>query len=384
MNSPIQQETDRLIQWFKNDAIPFWSHASINAETGASCEQLLSNGEIDKKANIRVRVQARQAFFYSVVAHLGWCDQGKTISQGLLRFSENHAAHPTADTGFTHLMDSHFKVIDIKQDLYDHAFFLLAYAWQYRAFGDENALIRAEALVAHLDKLLGAPYGGWMEGDYEYAHRRQNPHMHLFEAFMTLYEASNNAKWLARAGEIFTLFETCFYSPKDGVILEFFTENWSPAAGDVGKIVEPGHMFEWVWLLDWYSRLTGRPVLQYTRSLYEKALSMGYKEDSGLVYDAVNITGEIIDAKKRSWGLTEFIKASLVIAKQGDEKAEAAAVVGVKTLFDYYLCAEIPGSYIDRRGANDEIVEAHAPASTLYHFIVVAMELMNYCKLKNL
>lgn len=382
MSSQIQIQTDRLVQWFKQDAIPFWSRVSIDPKTGASCERLLADGSVDKKINIRVRVQARQAFFYSVAANLGWCDQGEEISRKLLDFTDTYAAHPTAGEGFTHLMDCDLKVIDIKQDLYDHAFFLLAYAWQYRAFGDKNALHRAEKLVAHLDKILSAPYGGWLEGDYEYAHRRQNPHMHLFEAFMTLYEASGEARWLARAGEIFTLFESHFYSPEKKLLLEFFTENWQPAAGAAGEVVEPGHMFEWVWLLDWYSRLTGRPVAQYTHALYEKALAIGYKEDSGLVYDAVNIHGEILEPKKRNWGLTEYIKASLVIAKD-DPTAEAAAARGVQTLFDYYLCAEVAGSYVDRRGERDEIIDAHAPASTMYHFIVLAMELMNYCKRAN-
>ncbi len=382
MSSALEKETYRLIEWFKQEAIPFWTRVSIDPVTGGSYERLLASGEVDRDVNIRVRVQARQAYVYSVAASLGWCDEGEKIANGLLAYVQKNAAHPTANAGFTHLMDSEFNVIDVKQDLYDHAFFLLAFAWQHRAFGDKGALLEAEKLMAHLDDSLGDPNGGWLEGDYTYDHRRQNPHMHLFEAFMALFEATDDACWLARAGKIFTLFETRFYDPREGIIVEFFTVNWQVAEGAAGAVVEPGHMFEWVWLLDWYSRLTGRPVAHYTGSLYRKAVLLGYKQDIGLVYDSVTADGTALKPTMRCWGLTEFIKASLVMARNGDIEAEDAATRGVQVLFDSYLCAEVAGSYVDCRGENNEVLEAVAPASTLYHLMAATVELMRHCHIK--
>ncbi|HEV8077524.1 MAG TPA: AGE family epimerase/isomerase, partial [Marinobacter sp.] len=343
-------------------------------------ERLLADGSPDWAANVRVRVQARQAFYYAAIASLGWCEQGEQVSIGITDFVERFAAHPEAGGGYTHLLNPDWQVSDSKQDLYDHAFFLLAFAWQYRAFGNKQALASAHRLMAHLDKHLGAMNGGWLEGDYAYTHRRQNPHMHLFEAFMALYEASGEAVWLARAGQMFTLFQTRFYHADAEVLLEFFAEDWTPSPGEPGTLVEPGHMLEWVWLLDWYSRLSGQPVRQYTGALYRKALAIGVIAETGLVYDVVDIAGEVVEPTKRCWGLTEMIKASLVMAREGEPGAEERAAAGVDTLFSYYLNAQVVGSYVDRLGADDAVIEANAPASSLYHLLVLAQELMRYCQ----
>ncbi|WP_339900358.1 AGE family epimerase/isomerase [uncultured Gilvimarinus sp.] len=379
MSNDIQGQTRRLTQWFARDALPLWSERSIHPDLGASFERLRPDGEVDVKANVRVRVQARQAFFFAAAHSLGWCDRGADIAHGLLAFVESNAAHPTAGGGFTHLLNPEFEVIDTKQDLYDHAFFLLAYAWLYRVSGERTALDKAEALVRHLDKRFAADYGGWAEGDYAYSVRRQNPHMHLFEACMALYEASGEAHWLARAGELFSLFESRFFCPEQGVLFEFFNADWTLAEGATGQVIEPGHMMEWVWLLDWYARLSGQSVSRYTGVLYRRALELGLKADSGLLFDSVTPQGEVLQHTKRCWGLTELIKASLVMAREGEPGAEARAAEAVNTLFSYYLCGTTPGSYVDQRGQDDEIVAAEAPASTLYHLIVLAQELMRYC-----
>lgn len=370
----------RLANWIKNDALPLWQKVGFDPVYGANYERLLPNGEPDLDVGVRVRVQARQAFFYAAAFARGWCPEGEKLARGLLGFVREHAAHPTAGAGYTHLLDKQFALVDSKQDIYDHAFFVLANAWCYRAFGDDQALTEAERLVAHLDARFGSACGGWFEGDYDYACRRQNPHMHLFEAFLALYDATQDAKWLARVGELFALFQTRFFDAEQQVLFEFFNADWTRCADHRGDVVEPGHMMEWVWLLDWYGRRSGRPVKHYTDALYNKALEIGVAP-SGLLYDSVAADGRVLEQTKRCWGLTEFIKASLVQIRAGDTAATARAVKGVDDLFTYYLCAATPGAYVDQRGANDEVVVDVAPASTLYHLIVAAMELLDHCEM---
>ena len=377
LSEQLKAQAVRLENWLKNDAIPLWLARGLNPQNGVNYERFLASGEIDFDSSVRVRVQARQAFFFALAADRARCDQGKEVAPRLLDYVKQNAAHPSAGGGYMHLLDKNYQVVDRKQDLYDHAFFLLANAWVYRACGDKSALAEAEKLVAHLDAKFGSVFGGWIEGDYPYACRRQNPHMHLFEAFLALYDATGDAKWLARVGELFALFQAHFFDAEKHVLFEFFEENWHLCRDAKGEVVEPGHMMEWVWLLDWYSRRSGRPVTQYTKALYEKGLQIGM-DQSGLLFDAVAPDGRVIDPKKRCWGITELIKASLVQIREGNPKAEAIAIKGVDDLFTYYLCASTPGSYIDQRGAADEIVVDFAPASTLYHLIVAAVELIDH------
>nr|WP_324259865.1 AGE family epimerase/isomerase [Cellvibrio fontiphilus] len=380
MSQALHAAASRLENWIKQDALPLWSERGLVPGTGANYERLTPEGVPDLESSTRVRVQARQAFFFAAAYYRGWCPQGKEVAKKLLAFVQQNAAHPTAAAGYTHLLDKHFKVVDTKQDLYDHAFFLLANAWCYRAFKEDAYLQEADKLIAHLDAAFGSAVGGWIEGDYPYACRRQNPHMHLFEAFLALFDATGDAKYLARVGELFALFQSHFFDAEKGVLFEFFDEEWTRLPNAKGDTVEPGHMMEWVWLLDWYHRRSGRPVAQYTDKLYARGLEIGM-DKSGLLFDAVSYTGEVIDPNKRCWGITELIKASLVQIRAGNPDAEAIAIKGVDDLFKYYLCASTPGSYVDQRGAQDDVVVDVAPASTLYHLIVAAMELQDHFEL---
>ncbi len=377
MTQNLRAAAKRLQDWIQHAAIPLWSSIGINPHNQGHYERLLANGKVDFSANTRVRVQSRQTFFYAAAYERGWCAQGKDIALATLNFIRQQAKHPTANAGFSHLWDANWQVIDHKQDLYDHAFHLLALAWCYRISKDSGYILEAKQIIAHLDQQFGKANGGWIEGDYAYDCRRQNPHMHLFEALMTLYEASNDVVFLARASEIFGLFQAHFFDEKQQVLFEFFDDDWRLYKGSKGQQVEPGHMMEWVWLVDWYSRLTGRPVKHYTDALYNNGLRKGMAA-SGLLFDAIAPTGEIMDGNKRCWGITELIKASLVQTRNGHPQAEAIACKAVDDLFHYYLCASTPGSYVDQRGVNDEIVVDTAPASSLYHIMVAAMELQDH------
>ena len=376
MTQTLQEAAQRLEDWLVHQCLPLWQKRGLDRESGGHHEQLNADGSIDRKANIRVRVQSRQAFTFAFASHRGWC-QGQGQARQLMQFLENSAAHPSAGGGFTHLMDPDFQVTDTKQDLYDHAFAFLAYAWCYRALGDRACLEGAEALIRHLDQRFASPYGGWTEGDYGYASRRQNPHMHLFEAMMALYEASGQAHWLARAGEIFTLFQTRFYDLERELLYEYFTEDWRLNSTPEEARVEPGHMMEWVWLLDWYRRLTGHPVEVYTQGLYRRGLAMGLTA-SGLLMDEVSGAGQPLKPTKRLWGMTELVKASLVRAKEGEPGAEERALEAINRLFDYYLCATTPGAYLDQMGSDDRVSVAKAPASSLYHLVVMVAEVRDY------
>lgn len=373
---PLVRASERLNHWLCEQALPYWLHHGIDSASGAHHEQLLADGRPDLQANIRVRVQARQIFTYSFAYSRGWLGPDALDAVRRLRaFVDTHTAQ--AHGGYSHLLSPRFRVIDRRQDLYDHAFHLLACAWEYRATGEARHLAAAQSLVEFIDRRFGADYGGWEEGDYAYRHRRQNPHMHLFEAFQALYEVTNESHWLIRAGEIFTLFENRFYCPERSLLFEFFEHDWRRASGAPGRLVEPGHMLEWVWLLERYGRWAVRPVGRYTEHLYRQALAIGLTTN-GLVLDQVDCENPESQGPKRSWPMTELIKASIARARAGDAAAKTRAANAVDALFRFYLCGQVPGTYIDRRGADDEIITATAPASTLYHLVIAAAELADY------
>lgn len=385
-------------------ALPLWSSKGINPLNASVYERLDESGEPDISADLRSRVQARQIFVFASAQNMGWMENALPHVAGIDQFLNQYAKQSKLDEGFAHLLSHDGTIIDGKKDAYDFAFFILACAYRYKVFHDLNALDQANKLVSYIETNFKNDSGGWLEGNYDSKYRRQNPHMHLFEAFLTCYEFTRDGKWLAKAGQIYTLFESVFFEHETNVIREYFNNDWSLASGHYGQIVEPGHMFEWVWLLRWYQKLSDVPVDRYSDALYTKAMAIGRATNTSLVFDQVTDDGTVINDSKRLWPVTELVKASLAQAIAHPERAvefEAQAAEGIKTLFNFYMDSSVTGSiltssvmnseasndlekyngrYIDQLGPDNKVLAGHAPASTLYHIAMAAIVAVNYTK----
>src|SRR5690606_32211788 len=108
-------------------------------------------------------------------------------------------------------------------------------------------------------------HGGFFDGGDESwtprsEPRSQNPHMHLFEALLAWAEADPGGPWLDRADSIRALFDRFFFDAEAGILAEHFDRDWRRASGPAGEVVEPGHHFEWVYLLEEHGRLRRRPA----------------------------------------------------------------------------------------------------------------------------
>ncbi len=383
LSLPVQSQ--RFTAWLQNSALPFWSQQGINPQTGAVYEKFNADHQPDLGAVFRSRVQARQIFVFAAAYQQGWLPDALPVVAGIQHFLNRHAKKDSSDAGYVHSLTVAGEQLDQKLDAYDFAFFLLSCAYRYQSFSDLQALDQANKLLQQIEHQFRSVPGGWMEGDYSSPYRRQNPHMHLFEAFLALYQVTKDGKWLAKAGQIYTLFETVFFRADQGVLLEYFTDQWQPLPGPQGQIVEPGHMFEWVWLLRWYQQLTGTPVDYYCETLYQNGLKLGLEASTGLIYDEVVPGQEPLKKTKRLWPLTELIKASLAQAKASSEpqyqlKAEQQAAFTIDLLFRFYLPANVTGLYVDQLDANNQVCVADAPASTLYHLMVAGLEARAYCQ----
>lgn len=380
----LQTATEKFASWIKRDALPLWAKTGFNHTAGISYERLLADGKPDLTVNLRVRVQARQIFSFAMAQYLDWCEDGFSRASQMIEFLETKAKHPVSGNGYVHLMDKDLEVIDLKQDLYDHAFHLLANVWCYRAFAMQDCLQRAVALVTFFDEKFGSEHGGWIEGDYKYSMRRQNPHMHIFEALLAFYDATKDRKWLDRASEIYQLFVERFYDKQNGVLLEFFNDDWTPKQGELGERVEPGHMLEWVWLLRWYESRANVNVSNYADTLYQVALDKGMCCKSGLLYDQISVNGQVLKHSKRCWPVIEYIKASIAQARRGRADATEHAANAIEKLMQFYIePAAITGAYIDQRGADNGVLVDLTPASTLYHLIVAAAEADDFIRNNN-
>ena len=373
--SALAEQTERLVTWTRAHALPMWGRRARD-HRGGFYEALLPDGAPCTDMTKRFRVQPRQAYVYAHAETLGWTDQGRSASDHAWAFAlragtdDDTLFGEDAFTGFCHLLTPEGGVADARRDTYDHAFVLLACAWRMEAFGDEQAAKVATRTLGFLDT-LARDEGGFAEGAPPALPRRQNPHMHLFEACLTLHRAGVDGA-LDRARAIKGLFDARFW---DGEVLrEFFQEDWSldPERGDV---VEPGHMAEWVWLLDQYEAATDEDQSGVMADLYASAERTGRDPGgSPFLIDEARVGGGPARTTRRTWVQTEYAKATLVLARRGGQGAADRAADLIEAMLGTYLDAPMAGGWNDQYDESGRVVSPDMPTSTFYHVMSLAAE----------
>lgn len=280
--------------------------------------------------------------------------------------------------------------LDQTIDSYDQAFGLLALAWRYRtAADDSDAAVRAsarETALAALDGLhsIADPVNGgfreYRDGDrdsfmVEYpGFRRQNPHMHLLEAFIAWAEADPAGPWAAEARSIIALFRRHFFNAQTATLGEFFTTEWQPAPGAAGARVEPGHHFEWTWLLHRFAVVTGdHSVYTEAEQLFQFAIAHGLDAD-GFAYEAIDARGRVADPTLLLWPQTEYVKALVARAQWRGEKAGFQVARRVAERFMARFGAD-PRAPIAGRLQDPGQIAAPTATRLLYHLFIALAEL---------
>jgi N-acylglucosamine 2-epimerase/mannose-6-phosphate isomerase len=322
-----------------------------------------------------VRVQARQIYVFSHAQLTGIFLQPDLCARAVDFFIRS--AWLGADRGWAKLICRDGTLIDGSSDLYDISFALFALAWRYRVAPDPLYLEIAHATLDFLDRKMKHPLGGYHNDAARSLPRIQNPHMHLAEAMNAWYEASGEHRFLALAGELVDLLESRFCDPVTGALAEFFNEDWTPVPGLQGDIVEPGHQFEWAWIIAHYGRLSGSPRLELMRRLIGSALRHGFDEATGLTIDQVGRDGRLIAASHRLWPQTEALKACLAAGEFLNQPAPARIAKIVDAIFDRFLRpGPVSGTWIDHYHPDWSLIVDKVPTTSLYHVSLAFFELL--------
>ena len=216
--------------------------------SGLFAERIALSGVPDA-SNFRTFVQARHIYSFVQIGALGWSGPWRQLVEETTDTLLNRARR--SDGLFVHGLDSEANHSDARADLYDQAFVLFALGTAGGALEEQSYFDEAEALLDALEARWAHAFGGFHEGEIvDPRIRRQNPHMHLLEAFLALDEASGRRRFREAAHEIANLAVQKFIDPTTGALLEYFTDDLEPAKGVEGQIIEPGHCFEWAWLFE--------------------------------------------------------------------------------------------------------------------------------------
>jgi mannose-6-phosphate isomerase len=367
----------RFRDWIAAIALPLWSTAGFDARQGVFQERLDFGGRPQEGVPRRAMVQCRQIYVFAEAAQRGWYPEGARLAEiamdSLLgKFCEGG----DSSGGFAFSVDGAGRVVSSVRDAYSHAFILFAFASVYRLNGDPRLIAHADRTVAFLEAQLRDPVHG---GFYDQAPvadpcKRQNPHMHLLEACLALEAAAPGRGYLQRAGALVDLFKTHLFVADPGVLPEYFAENWGPHPDPRKRgVFEPGHHFEWVWLLREYEKATGEDLGVWIEPLDRIARRNG-RAESGLIYDEVSSDMRVLTRSHRLWPHTEAAKAAVASFSGGDREAPAFAAAMIDALFENFLDEPFAGGWIDRIGADGSPLVDFAPASSLYHLALAAAE----------
>jgi len=365
--SALITEAAALRRWLFDAALPLWWKLAADRNRGGFHEAIGLDGKVNAQPH-RARPIARMAYSYSEAGRLGWDGPWQDAAQHALRYLREHFV--AADGAVASVVHLDGRIVEPIFELYDQAFMLLACASGQRAFGEAAGWRRcALAVRARLEQSLAHPLGGFWDDRNARLPQRSNPHMHLLESALAWMAIDEDPAWRGLADGIARLCLERFIDPASGGLREAFADDWSPALGIEGEVCEPGHHYEWAFLLDRWARLTGREQPAAVSRLIAFADAHGIDRKRGVAVGAVLADGTIHNPLARLWAQAERIRAYIAENRPHAEIADA-----VKAL-RRFLATPTPGLWFDQLGPDDEFVIEPARATQLYHIIGAVTEL---------
>jgi mannose-6-phosphate isomerase len=382
--SPASATPDELLAYLRTRLLPLWARHGFDERHGGFHNRLVpSTREPAPDPNKRLVVQTRQIFAFAWAARL--FGEPLFLERALAGFEFLRTRYrDRAHGGWFLTVTPEGEPLDRGKDAYAHAFVLFALAELARL---PDARLRATALELARETTdliaarLGDPeHGGFLEGASEdwtplRGTRRQNPHMHLFEAFLALDAASRDPAYLEHARRIGALLCAHWIDPERGCLYEHFRPAWQVDLAVEGGAIEPGHCFEWYWLLHQHRALREQADLCHAaQALWRFGSSKGLDPQDGAPFDAVSADGAVLRDRKRAWPQTEYLKALGMRVEWHDcAESEKRLRAFVALCMDRYVDAATGGwsEHMDRAGRR---ISPLMNATTVYHVMIALLE----------
>jgi mannose-6-phosphate isomerase len=356
-----------LKRWLVEYAYPTWWTLGADRVHGGFHERLRLTGAATGEPR-RARLHPRQIYSFARAHDLGWNGPANQAVRHALDYFLQH--YRRTDGLYRTLVAADGFVLNDRAVLYDQAFALLGFAYAYKALRDEGLKASARDLLMLLRKELGRELAGFEESNPRVLPLSSNSHMHLLEACLDWLDLDQRGPWYSAAQEIVELALRSFLDPESGFLLEFFDEHWRPAPGIEGCIVEPGHQYEWAWLLlRWSSKTGSRKAHDSALHLISLAQAHGCDPKRGVVVNTLLSNKSFHDPQARLWPQTEKLKAMCAAAAVTEDDSFWSEANQAARSLRVYLNTSKQGLWYDRMNLDGTVVKEPAPASSFYHLV---------------
>jgi mannose-6-phosphate isomerase len=357
-------------QHFMDVIVPLWQGPGWNAEMALPYEALDAQHQPLPPQRYRAMACARQLFlFSSFIGHPQVADAGIRAA-ALFRSLQQHF-HDAEHGGWFYSIDPQGAPLDRRKDLYTHAFIIFACAHYWAKVREplvESVLNAALHVVAEQFADGDGLYESVLDEDWSSlgAGPLQNPLMHLAEAFLATLEVREDAQTLAALDALAEAMQRRFVDIEHGVMLEKpldAVDNWS----------EPGHQFEWFYLLESSEHLRGTPLHRSLTTAFAHAEEQGVDQVTGAVVAMLEVDGSVKDGTQRIWAQAEYLRA---LTLRPD--SEALLARQLNALQQRFLHPAGWNECLDSQG---RVSRSDMPSTTPYHLATCYIGLAEYFRI---
>ncbi|MFD2643763.1 AGE family epimerase/isomerase [Pseudomonas japonica] len=352
-----------LQRHFDQRIVPLWQGPGWNPDMALPFEALATTHQPLPVQRYRAMACARQLYLFSSrIEQPGASERAAALFRSLQRHF-----HDAEHGGWFYSIDAQGKPLDRRKDLYTHAFIIFACAHYWAKSRDslvESTLNAALSVVAERFATEDGLYEASLGEDWQAlgSGPLQNPLMHLAEAFLATLAVREDDAVRDALVALSDAMQAHFIDPDHGVMLE-------KPRGAVDNWFEPGHQFEWFYLLETSPLLKGTALHASLQRAFAFAEERGVKD--GAVLAMLDPQGNVRDATQRIWAQAEYLRA-LTLRADGAAKIPAQ----LEVLRRQFLHE---GGWHECRDGQGVVSRDDMPSTTPYHLATCLEGLQRSC-----
>ncbi|OPA95219.1 N-acylglucosamine 2-epimerase [Pseudomonas fluorescens] len=356
MPSASQPSLNTLLTHFHSLIVPLWQGPGWNAELALPYEALDADHRPLPPQRYRAMACARQLYLFASLIGEPGAECAENRAAALFRSLQRHF-HDAEHGGWFYSIDAAGKPLDKRKDLYTHAFIIFACAHYWAKVREplvESVLNAALDVVAKRFATGDGLYDAVLERNWSSLNSGplQNPLMHLAEGFLATLAVREDAITRDALLDLATSMQKRFIDRQTGVMME-------KPLGAVDNWFEPGHQFEWFFLLESSDVLRGTPLHASLTRAFAYAELKGVDNVSGAVSGMLALDGSVRDATQRIWAQAEYLRA--LTLRPGSEAVLERQLLALQ---QHFLHEKGWNECLDARG---EVSRRDMPSTTPYH-----------------
>jgi len=352
-------------QHFQDVIVPLWQGPGWNADMALPYEALDAEHQPLAPQRYRAMACARQLYLFSSL--IGQVPGAEERAAALFRSLQQNF-HDAEHGGWHYSIDPQGAPLDQRKDLYTHAFILFACAHYWDKVREplvESVLNAALEVIAQQFATGDGLYEASLDRDWSSLDSGplQNPLMHLAEAFLATLSVRDDIAVQRALVALCTAMQKRFIDPQQSVLME-------KPLGAVDNWFEPGHQFEWYFLLESSPLLRDSTLHVSLERAFALTEQLGVDPQTGAVAAMLDLDGAAKDATQRIWAQAEYLRALTL-----RPNSEASVQRQLQALQQRFLHA---GGWYECRDEQGEVSRKDMPSTTPYHLATCYRGLADY------